>query len=316
VALALVVAPIVWCVRRPGWEGVHGVAFADVNGDGVVDFVGRDEGASGCSAAAFDGKTGKELWSAPRLGSYIETYQGTLGVAGDTVLFSMPTGELHAYRLKDGSLRWTTRLQDKADGFCKAHGNDQVLVEVGHKILTAVRLADGGVAPVPTDSGACVHWPGDAPQGDPGVEIREWSALHRPVGMNVSIALTAPGGSTVFIGSHETGTNVPMMAAADGSWRSDMPADRPLETSADGFPKAAITSHRVFAAYSFRQGDDERGLVAFDLDGHRLWEIRLESTRPLTAIQATEDRVFVSQWSELRAFDAATGKKVYAVGAF
>jgi hypothetical protein len=136
--------------------------------------------------------------------------------------------------------------------------------------------------------------------------------------MTVETALKHPGGPTILVGYHATGTNVPMIAAADGaSWKSDVPAARPLETEVDGFGgKAAISSTRVFTEYSFRQNSDLRGLVAFDFAGHRLWEIEMGSDQPLTAIQATETRVFVSQWGELHVYDAATGKKVRAIGAF
>jgi outer membrane protein assembly factor BamB/DNA-directed RNA polymerase subunit RPC12/RpoP len=306
-----------WLVRRPGWEGVHGVIFTDLNGDGVPDFVGREQSTLGVSIGAFDGNGGGELWSGPYLGAYLDTYQGTLGLAGDTVLFSMPTGELYAFGAKDGKKRWTTRLQDKATGFCKGSTDAEVIVQLGGKITTLVRLSDGGVAAASGAASPCVQLPDDHPAGDPSCATAD-AGKYQVEGMTVETALKHPGGPTILVGYHATGTNVPMIAAADGaSWKSDVPAARPLETEVDGFGgKAAISSTRVFTEYSFRQNSDLRGLVAFDFAGHRLWEIEMGSDQPLTAIQATETRVFVSQWGELHVYDAATGKKVRAIGAF
>jgi hypothetical protein len=178
-----------------------------------------------------------------------------------------------------------------------------------------VRLSDGGVAPATGDAHACAQLPDDKPRGDPGCQEVQDSQKYwgRVQGMNVTTSRKAPGGPTILIGQHESGTEVPMIAAIDGAvWKSDVPADEPLQTRPDG--KAAITSTRVFVDYETEEDSDVHGLAAFDFNGHRLWEIRLTSQQPLTAIQATEQHVFVSQWGELRAFDTATGKKSFAIG--
>jgi hypothetical protein len=247
----------------------------------------------------------------------METYQGTLGLAGDTLLFSMPTGELQAFGVKDGKKRWMTRLQDKATGFCKGSTDAEVIVQLGGTTTTVVRLSDGGLAAASAEASPCAQLPDDSPKGDPSCAIVDKST-YEVAGMSVTKALKPVGGPTILFGYHATGTMIPMIAAAGGaSWKSDVPAERPLETEVNGFGgKAAIASTRAFTEYSFRQNSDHRGLVAFDFAGHRLWEIELGSDQPLTAIQATETRVFVSQWGGLYLYDAATGKKVRAIGAF
>jgi outer membrane protein assembly factor BamB len=324
-------------ITNESWEGVHGAIVVDVNGDHVPDLVGRVRyviTGDRVALAAFDGQSGDKLWESDALGGYTETYQGVLGLADDALLFAAPSGELRAYGVRDGKKRWSSSLPEKATGFCKAERPGDVRVRLADQRSSHVRLSDGQASaaspqPAPPAHGprgkekegeACVRLASDdGKTGDPGYELRSAGSFDVAVeGMSVRAELQRAGGPKIVFGTREKGTSVPMIAAvfedASRNWKSDLAGTRPLETGPFAPELGAVTTSRAFTEYGYTDIMKPHALVCFDLGGHRQWETVLPGKDPLSAIQATDQRVFVSQWGRLSAYDAASGKVLFSIG--
>ncbi|MBI4952255.1 MAG: PQQ-binding-like beta-propeller repeat protein [Myxococcales bacterium] len=308
------------------WEGVHGAILADVNGDGAADIVGRMRRVTGGDRvwlAAFDGATGKELWKSEALGPYLETYQGMLGLAEDTLLYASAGGELVAFGLRDGQRRWRASLPEKATGFCAGDAGT-VRVGLANKSEAAVRLSDGQAAPRAAGAAGaaspCKRLADDGEHGDPSFETEEHPGFDKGLpGLRVDLELRRADGPRILLGTRSEGTQVPMIGVvypADPArtWKSELAATRPLETGPFGPEAGAVTNDRVFTVYQFTDSSRPRMLVAFDLSGHRLWESPLPNTAPLSAVQAADGRVLVSQWGRIQSYDGASGKQLFAIG--
>lgn len=303
------------------WEGVHRAILADADGDGLPDVVGRMRhlhDGDRVTIAAFDGRSGKPLWQSEALGTYSDGLQAALGLADTTLLFASSGGELRAYSLRGGKPIWRATLPEKVKSFCAGESSRDVFIRLADDATVSVGLRDGLVAsPAAGDAGACKRLPDDGANPESG----DWGddgSRSAPEGMRVSYAARAPGGGPVVLfGERAKGTSVPMIAAiyedASRSWKSDLPAERPLETSAErAGAGAAVTSSRAFAAYQ-PPGPSPHVLVCFDLAGRRQWEKPFPDTEPLTSIQAIEERVFVSQWGHLTAYDTRTGDVAFSI---
>lgn len=318
------------------WEGVHGAILVDVNGDRVPDLVGRVRyvlGGNRVTLGAFDGTDGTKLWETDPLGSYTATYQGALGLADDTLLFATSNGELHAYGVHDGKKRWTSSLPDKLAAYCKGDRAGEVRVRLADQRVEQVRLTDGQAAaaatPAPSahaprgkekEAESCARLPSDdGKAGNPDYELRTSGSFDIAVeGMTARAVLQRPGGPRVALGTREKGTSVPMIAAVfddrSRDWKSDLAGTRPLDTGPFAPELGAVTASRVFTEYGFTDITKPHAIVCFDLGGHRQWETVLALKSPLSAIQATDQRVFVSQWGRLSAYDASSGKPSFSIG--
>jgi hypothetical protein len=138
-------------------------------------------------------------------------------------------------------------------------------------------------------------------------------------GMNVRAVMQRSGGPKVALGTRDRGTSVPMIAAVfDGdpsrNWKSDLAGTRPLETGPFASERGALTASHAFTDYGYSDISKPHSLVCFDLGGHRQWETPLPGRDPIGSIQATDQRVFVSQWGRLTAYDASSGKTLFAIG--
>jgi outer membrane protein assembly factor BamB len=316
-------AAVVTVTSSGEWEGVHRAILADADGNGLPDVVGRmrhlDDGDR-ITIAAFDGRSGKPLWKSESVGTYSDGLQGGLGLAGATLLFATGGGELRAYALRDGKAIWHVALPEKVKSYCAGDDPSEVVIRLADDAAVTVGLRDGRVAPGPiADAGDCKRLPDDGAERDSD----DWGDMvghSAPEGMRVSYAARAPGGGPVVLfGERAKGTSVPMIAAvyedASRNWKADLPAERPLESSAEPFgAQAAVTTTRAFATYQRPQGSDPHLLVCFDLAGRRQWEKPLPDSDPLTSVQAIEERVFVSQWGHLTAYDARTGEIAFSIG--
>jgi hypothetical protein len=315
------------------WEGVHAAVLVDVNGDRVPDVLGRVRyvlGGDRVMLAAFDGASGAKLWESDVLGTYAETYQGALGLADDALLFAAPSGELRAYGVHDGKKRWASNLPEKAEGFCKADRAGEVRLRLADKTYAHVRLSDGqAAAQAPVQAHAakgkdkeadCGRLASDdGKTGDPTCDARSVSFADVTVeGMSVHTMIHRPGGPKIVLGTREKGTSVPMIAAvfddASRNWKSELAGTRPLETGPFAPEAAAMTASRAFTEYGYTDSTKPHALVCFDLGGHRQWEAALPSRDPISSIQATDQRVFVSQWGRLSVYDAATGRASFSIG--
>jgi outer membrane protein assembly factor BamB len=328
--------PVVSSLSNMTWEGVHGALVIDVNGDHVPDLVGRVRyviGGDRVTLGAFDGRDGSKLWESDALGTYTQTYQGALGLADDTLLFASSAGELRAFGVRDGKKLWTSSLPEKPAGFCHGDHSGEVRVRLVDQRFAQVRRNDGQAAPAaaPAPSARAPHGKeketepcvrlasDDGGAGDPGTEVRSGSRDITVEGMSIHSVLQRPGGPKVALGTRDRGTSVPMMAAVfDGdpsrNWKSDLAGTRPLETGPFAPEHAALTASHAFTDYAYSDISKPHTLVCFDLGGHRQWETPLPSRDPIGSIQATEEHVFVSQWGRITAYDASTGKTLFAIG--
>jgi hypothetical protein len=320
------------------WEGVHGAILTDVNGDHVPDVVGRLRyvlGGDHVTLGAFDGLNGNKLWETDALGSYTQTYQGALGLADDTLLFASTNGELRGFSIHDGKKLWTASLPEKSAGFCKGDRPGDARVRLADQRMSMVRLSDGQAvgnpAPPPPqpprgghakekEADPCVRLPtDDGRNADPANEVRSAGSYEVAVeGMTVRALIQRTGGPKIVLGTREKGTSVPMIAAVfddpQRNWKSDLAGTRPLETGPFAPELGAVTSSRAYTEYGYTDISKPHALVCFDLGGHRQWEVALPSKSPLSAIQATDQRVFVSQWSRITVYEASSGKALFAIG--
>jgi hypothetical protein len=302
------------------WEGVHGILFVDVNGDGVPDVVGRVRqvgGSDEVSLAAFDAATGRSFWQSAPVGSYHDTSQGVVGLEQDVLVFCGVTGRTTGVGLHDGKTRWTGVLPEKATALCKGDRPGEVRAVLADGNSTVVRLADGrAFAPVPR-SGTCARLPSDEKDGDPSLQVRALPGIDVN-GMTSHVSLQRSGGPQILLGYRSKGTQVPMMAAVypdpSRSWKSDLPATNPLETDTPSSQLGVVTATRACTHYGFSSILKPHVVVCFDLAGHRLWETPLTDNMPLSAIQSDDHRVFVSQWNRLTVLDAARGSHLYTIG--
>jgi hypothetical protein len=329
--------PTIVGVTSIEWEGVHGTILTDVNGDHVPDVVGRLRyllGGDRVTLGAYDGQSGSKLWESDPLGTYSQTYQGSLGLADDALLFALPNGEMRAFGVHDGKKRWTSSLPEKAAGFCKGDRAGDVRVRLADQRGVQVRLSDGQATGAPTpaptathaargkdkESDGCAHLASDdGRNGDPAYEVRSAGSYELPVeGMTLRAIVQRAGGPKIALGTREKGTSVPMIAAVfedtSRNWKSDLASTRPLETGPFAPELGAVTSSRAFTEYGYTDVLKPHSLVCFDLGGHRQWEVALPIRAPLNAIQATDQRVFVSQVGRLSVYDASTGQAVFSIG--
>ena len=301
------------------WEGVHGAILTDLTGDGAPDLLGRlrDVSADSVTIAAFDGTSGAKLWETGSLGTYSDTYQGSLAFAEGLLVFASPTGQLQTFASGDGGQpRWRASLADKATGFCQ-EGPGQIRVDLADGSAARFLLADGGLAPAPSAAPECARVATDGADGDPSYSIST-SGRAEIEGMRARTFLRRDGGPTVVLGTRDKGTSVPMIAVLAGdparTWKSDLAGTRPLETGPFPPEIGAVTADRAYTVYAFSDSGKPAMLVSFDLAGQRRWEVPLPTTMPITMVQATDARVFVTQWGTLQAYDAATGAQAFAIG--
>jgi outer membrane protein assembly factor BamB len=119
------------------------------------------------------------------------------------------------------------------------------------------------------------------------------------------------------MGKREKGTQVPMVAVVnDGKllWKSDVPAERPLDVS-PSTPPVTLTADRVYALYKYQEFKELPRLTAFDLrTGKRLWDRELDEPTGIHEIRVSSTHVFATSWYQLEAFDPQTGESLYTVG--
>jgi PQQ-like domain len=329
------------------WAGFVPVT-ADVDGDGVDDFIGLSRNVldgDRAQLAAYSGKTGASLWSGPRLGTYGEMVAGVIAVRGDRVLIATPDGSIHGFDRATGATQWTVQIGEKVERMCSGPGADQVIVltaddsawlldrdgnhskttkplrfdrphEFHNKVLARFR-AVGVEAP----ADLCVRIDNHTWDGPVGLlTISNWTTLPTVRGMYVKQLVRRPGGPVVAIGYKSPGTQVPMLAALDGDrtrWAVEVPVRDPLNTYRDD-NNTALSATGVYAIYQPGGASSSSWLSGFSLDdGHRLWDVEVTGdgmATPVSGVITSGDAVVVSTWSGLIVVDQATGVVRMRVG--
>jgi putative pyrroloquinoline-quinone binding quinoprotein len=305
------------------WQGTGGAILRDLDGDGSPEVIGRARSVlrgDRVTIAAYDGRSGKRRWESEALGTYSETYQGKLALVGDTLIYASPLGGLRGFAVADGKARWQVPLGEEVKAICRtATGDARVTTTDGE--ARAVRVADGQPAEAEAggEAGDCAPVAHDGDGGDPSLRVVEKRTRDVEVpGMSWKQRLEHGDGPPIVLGNRAKGTTVPMAAAlaADPAmrWATEL-AERPLEAGTFTPEHAALTDDRLFVVVGLRDIMKPAHLVAVDrARGTRLWEVSLGRRSPVEGVLATPDRVYVSSWGTLEAFDPATGQRLYTIG--
>jgi outer membrane protein assembly factor BamB/DNA-directed RNA polymerase subunit RPC12/RpoP len=311
------------------WEGVGRALLADVNGDGAPDPIGRTRyvgGSDSVHLAAVDAASGEIIWESEPLGTYTETYQGRVYLAGRHLLYASQRGELWALRLADGKRLWRVPLGEKVASMCQP-GPERVLVRTEDEQLHRIRLADGTAERDPAgqaEPGDCRPLSHDRRDGDVRIfDVDRWAPAGfdpEPEGMYTSDRYRLDDdGPYVVTGTNKPGTRVPMVAvyAPDRSlrWKSEVPGRDRLAAKETDPEVLTFDAQRLYVVYAAKESNRAATLAAFAMDdGRRLWESRLPSSMPVSSVVAAEDMVWVTTWGRLTAFGATDGGQVYSIG--
>ncbi len=294
---------------RLRWAGAKPV-LVDLNGDQRADVVGRvisydDQMAH---AAAFDGKTGRELWETPPLGTPTEVRDGKVWVSPDALLFESDRRDLSAFDMIDGAPLSHAALESPIVEMCHARGRIELLLESRRSV--AFRPVDGAVSPS-ASSDTCSGVPSDtvplsaalAPKTDR--ETRE-------DGIEALARVEGPSSMTVVMGyrvDEPIGAVAAHFSNGHNHWRTDIgPHVREQERMMAGL---AATARGIYTSYRF--GENEWHLVALDLDGKLRWNVVVPGPG-VERIDADMDGVFVTEAEALRVYDPATGALRFQVG--
>lgn len=193
---------------------------ADVDGDHVADAVGRVRyvgGADRIALAAYSGASGKKIWESEPLGSYDETYRGTLGRAGDRLLFVDDRGQITGYSLDAGKPLWHATLGEKLESMCRAEGRAYLLA--ADERWLALDLESGKVSDASAAPDGCVPIATDAGDAHSGLErVLDWTSRDVvPIpgaidGMRIETKAELGDGRWLGLGAKHPGTRVPMAA--------------------------------------------------------------------------------------------------------
>ena len=194
----------------------------DVNGDGVADLVGRLRGLDGVNSVhlvAFDGASGKKLWQSPKLGSYQETYQGTVAALEKRLVFVNDRGLARGFSLADGTQSWKVNILEKLQAACVGDGGVFLLTADERWIKLDTEAGKANEVKAPT---SCRPLATDG-RGQKPIGTREIDAFNRvdpkpdkfdgmSISMHVILDSDGKGRERLALGSKSPGTAVPMVA--------------------------------------------------------------------------------------------------------
>jgi outer membrane protein assembly factor BamB len=220
--------------RTLNWGSWTPIA-ADVSGDGVADLLGRLRGLEGHDSVhlvAFDGASGKKLWQSPNLGTYSETYQGTVAMLGDQLLFVSDRGLARGYSTEDGSELWKVNILEKLQSACT--GGDAVYLFTADERWIKLDTSTGKAVESPAPA-ACKALATDG-RRDHGRELIEIDTFNRSEprpqttdGMQIGENLVVEGNHRLGVGVKSPGTRVPMVARYEVTNWNPPPAEPELE---------------------------------------------------------------------------------------
>ena len=133
--------------RPPTWQGSDGAIIYDVNHDGTPDLLGRGRQVNRgdiIRVIALDGATGKTLWQTEPVGTYTQTYQSPLALAGDVVVMAGDTGTVQAFAAATGARLWSSTTPERVTTFCSGEG-DAIVALGADDMLRPLARADGAI---------------------------------------------------------------------------------------------------------------------------------------------------------------------------
>lgn len=301
------------------WWGDAGAQFADFNGDGTLDFFGWISEGDQPQIAAFDGATGRGLWSTPALATEWNSSRMVL-VEGHIVVVDS-AGRALAFKPGGEAPLWSVELGERAQEVCKGPAG-QVVIRTKDDRVLALGLAAGSASPA-TMSKSCTT---DATVPSAAIRTRATrmqevfsrshfrTARHPGIpGIDAEAVLTIGPKHHVVLGHKTPGTRVPMIAVTQEQrvvWSSQVPESDALEarTSMDN-----VSAADELAAFVFYDGGREKRIAALSVaDGRRLWDIGVaDSVESLVPVQ---NRLYVAQTWSISALDRDTGEHLYTIG--
>lgn len=314
--------------QQTEWQGTVGALVVDIDGNGTPELVGRSRRVSvgdEIRLIALDAATGARRWQSEPLGSYTDTYQGQLALAGDQLLFASPRGEVRAFALATGQPRWRTQLDEKVRALCDG-GADTIIAIGADDRPRPLRRADG------TPAGTTLERPAAAPPRRPGrrgpacAHPLVTDAVDQPRGDARPLAaahglrserLDGGPGERVLSGSRATGTGVPTMIAFDDRdkvrWTVAIPQD-PLGAQENAPEAVAVGRGSACATYQGPPSERTGRVACFALaDGRRQWD-HLIPNHSLRMLQIVGDAVAITGVGRLELRDLATGAVRWSFG--
>ncbi|HEY0134243.1 MAG TPA: PQQ-binding-like beta-propeller repeat protein, partial [Nannocystis sp.] len=320
----------VWSAPASAGHFTDRPMLAEVNGDGVLDVVGKVRGGGSMveQITAFDGSNGAELWHTEPL-TKDASDSGTLrGVLLDRVISVDALGKAQAYDLRTGNPAWSVLLGEKGSKLCDAGGT--IVIETTDDVRHGLDPVTGKKRELARNA-ACKPVFSSERDISPGYRIIDWPEM-REIGMpNLSDidGITAHRGLVVegdgprfMLGQRSKGTSVPMVAAVDKKkkvlWMDVVPGVDPLTTDVNTLGmEAAYIDGKLVVPYALKDSDAGTRMACFDATtGQRLWDVQaLPEDDNWSGIAVSPESVFFTAW-----FDAGvvlsleTGELRYKLG--
>ena len=310
----------------PEWQGTDG-AIVLASGD-ILGRSRRVRQADEVRAILLDGASGTPRWESAPLGTYSDTYQGKLALAGDLIVFASPRAEVRALALADGKERWRTQLDERVAQLCDG-GTDVIIVvatdDVARPLLRATGKPAGTLAgaleldpkppkkPKPKPK-ACTRLPTDG--SDDTTASSSNYDLGRKLDLSINRVLPLPDGRLVS-GQREKGTRVPTLVSLDAKqhvrWKIDVPID-PLGSQERAPEALALGEHEACAAYYAKNITEPPHLACFALtDGHRTWDV-VAGDRSISMLRVVAGGLLVGSTGTLELRELATGTPRWTFG--
>lgn len=301
--------------------------LADVNGDGVVDVVGKSS-VPGAEQwiAAYDGRTLAPLWKTPLLAKDATDPYARRAIMFGRVLSADSLGKLQAYDLRSGTPAWSALLGEKAKRMCQ--GDGVIVVETVDEARHGYDPATGKAREIAKNA-PCAMVQSSVDEEAPGYQIVGWwklaenglPGLHDTEGMSAHRALIPTGpGPRFLLGGRAKGSSVAMVAAVDKKkvlWKDVVPGVDPLTTDVNVTTQdAAYVNGLIVIPYSMKDHDGGVRMACFDgMSGRRLWDVEVHRKTQVSAgLSISNDDVFYASWTALYVISLKTGKLRGVVG--
>ena len=314
----------------PGASSLHfsdRPMLADVNGDGVLDLVGKTRG-DGEPIVALDGTGGAELWRTEPLTKDASESGAFRAVVLGRVVSVDALGKAQAYDLRTGTPSWSALLGEQARGICEGKG--VIVVETTDDLRHGLDPATGKKSEVAKDAPCQRVYTSDRDLA-PGYRIVDWPEMQKLgiprlgdiPGITAHRALVPDGpGPRFMLGQRDKGTAVAMVAAIGEHkkmlWKDIVPGVDPLTTDVNVLGiEAAYIDGKLIVPYAMKGNDTGMRVACFAAaTGERLWDVAaLQKDDNSYGIAVSPESVFVTSWFEATAvLSLKTGELRYRLG--
>jgi outer membrane protein assembly factor BamB len=325
------------------------VLFGDVDGDQHGDVIApisvSGSGARTEHYAVFDGQSAVERARTPALP---ERRNALVAIVGRRLLLAQHDGQLAAYDLASGDLQWSTALGERVVALCKGKTEEAAHLTTDADRRLYLDLITGRQTPTREACktllarGESARDPRDRRDYQAPLEVESYSCggvrVMGDQNYTVSDACLArahvdsdklegmvghrvwkQGTDWLVFGVRRPGAYVPMVGRLRRGhfvWKSEVPAENPLEAAEGGPRFTALAGDQLDIAY--QSGRPARwSLTAFAAaDGARRWTRALpEALRGnVHSLGAADDRVFVQADDALLFYDATRGELKATLG--